>query len=107
MPFFVTALMIQRETGGNLAEIVDGLGRMIRERQAMNGKIRAVTAQTRWSANLLLLAPFAFAGAMTLLRPQYVAPLWETRAGNAIAIAALVMVSVGFTLCRRLGVVKV
>ncbi len=107
MPFFVTALTIQRETGGNLAEIIDGLARVIRDRHAMNGKIRSVTAQTRWSANLLLIAPFAFGGSMALLRPGYVAPLWETPVGNTIATAALVMVTVGYVLCRRLGVVQV
>ena len=107
MPFFVTALVIQRETGGNLAEIIDGLARVIRDRHMMYGKIQAVTAQTRWSANILLLAPFVFAGSMSLLRPSYVAPLWETPAGRAVVTAALVMVLVGYVICRRVGVVRV
>ena len=98
LPFFVTALVIQRETGGNLAEIIDGLARVIRERH---------TTQTRWSANILLLAPFVFTGAMTVLRPDYIAPLWETRPGNWIAGLATVMVLVGYVACRRVGTVRI
>ncbi len=107
MPFFVTALVIQRETGGNLAEIIDNLARVIRERHSMHGKIRAVTAQTRWSANLLVCAPFAFAGAMAVLRTDYVAPLWETPAGKTLSMVALGMVVLGWLVCRRVGVVEV
>ena len=107
IPFFVTALIIQRETGGNLAEVIDGLGKVIRDRLATQGKIRALTAQSRWSANILLGAPFVFAGAMSLFRRDYVAPLWETPAGNVIAVAAFCMAIVGWALCRRVGVVKV
>jgi tight adherence protein B len=107
IPFFVTALVIQRETGGNLAEIIDNLSRVLRERHAMNGKVRAVTAQTRWSANLLVCAPFAFTGAMALLRRDYIAPLWETPSGNKLCVIALVLVLLGWAVCRRVGVVRV
>ncbi len=107
MPFFVTALLIQRETGGNLAEIIDNLALVIRDRQVMHGKIKAVTAQTRWSANLLVLAPIAFGGAMTLMRPDYIAPLWETPAGRSMAGVAAVCVVLGWFVCRHVGIVKV
>ncbi len=107
LPFFVTALMIQRETGGNLAEIVDSLAAVIRERHGTEGKIKSLTAQTRWSANVLLLAPFAFVLMMKLMRPDYVAPLFETVPGRVIAGLATLMVLVGYALCRRLGVVRI
>lgn len=107
LPFFVTALMIQRETGGNLAEIVDSLAAVIRERHGTEGKIKSLTAQTRWSANVLLLAPFGFVLMMKIMRPDYVAPLFETIPGRFIAGMATLMVLVGYALCRRLGVVKI
>ncbi len=107
MPFFVTALVIQRETGGNLAEIIDNLGSVIRARHATQGKIRALTAQTRWSANILLCAPFVFVGLMSLFSPHYIEPLFTTRAGNVLCVVATLMVLVGYALCRRVGVVKV
>ena len=51
LPFFTTAIMIQRETGGNLAEVLDNLGKLIRDRFALYGKVRALTAIGRASAN--------------------------------------------------------
>lgn len=107
IPFFVTALVIQRETGGNLAEIIDNLSRVLRERHSMHGKVRAVTAQTRWSANLLVCAPFAFTGAMALMRRDYISPLWETPSGHKLSMIALVLVLLGWAVCRRVGVVRV
>lgn len=107
MPFFVTALIIQRETGGNLAEIIDGLAKVIRDRLATEGKIRVLTAQSRWSANILVMAPFVFLGAMSVFRRDYIAPLWETPAGNAIAVAAITLAIFGWVVCRRVGIVRV
>ncbi len=107
MPFFVTALLIQRETGGNLAEIVDNLGRVIRERHATHGKIRSLTAQTRWSANILALAPFGFLALMSWANPSYLEPLFETPTGHGMLALATAMVGVGFAACRRAGGVQV
>ena len=107
VPFLVTALLIQRETGGNLAEILDNLAHIIRERRATYGKISALTAQTRWSANILLVAPFAFLGVMSVFRPDYVEPLYATPVGNTMLIAAVVMTVVGYLVCRRVGMVRV
>jgi tight adherence protein B len=58
LPFFVTAITIQRETGGNLAEVLEKLGKLIRDRFALYGKVRALTAIGKASANLLALMPF-------------------------------------------------
>lgn len=107
VPFLATALLIQRETGGNLAEILDNLARIIRERRATYGKISALTAQTRWSANILFAAPVAFLAIMTFFNPDYVEPLYSSPAGNSMLMVAVVMTVVGYALCRRLGVVRV
>lgn len=107
IPFFVTALMIHRDTGGNLAEIMDGLAHVIRERHKMYGKIRAFVAQTKWSANILLVFPYAFVGFMALFRPDYVKPLFTTQPGHMILALATLLVLAGYALCRRVGVVRV
>lgn len=107
LPFLVTALLIQRETGGNLAEILDNLARIIRERRATYGKISALTAQTRWSANILLAAPLVFLGLMTVFRPDYIDPLYSTPTGQLMLMTATVMTVVGYAICRKVGVVRV
>lgn len=107
LPFFVTAVLIQRETGGNLAEILDNLGHMIRERLKMYGKIRALTAQTEMSAKILVVMPFVFVGLLSLVNRGYVAPLWETQAGHMLALIASVLVVIGYIACKRLAIVRV
>jgi len=105
--FFVTAVLIQRETGGNLAEILENLGHVIRERFKIYGKVRALTAQTRMSANILVAMPFVMVGLLSVVNKDYVKPLFETRPGHQLAMAALAMIAMGYYLCRRLGVVRV
>ena len=69
--FLVVAVMIQMQVGGNLAEVLNGLSRVIRERATMRAKIRALSAEGRFSAGLLSVLPFILIGAITLLRPTY------------------------------------
>jgi tight adherence protein B len=107
LPFFVTAVLIQRETGGNLAEILDNLGHMIRERLKMYGKIRALTAQTEMSAKILVVMPFVFVILLSFVNRGYVAPLWETQTGHMLAMIAGVLIVIGYIACRRLAIVKV
>jgi len=105
--FFVTAVLIQRETGGNLAEILENLANVIRERFKMYGKVRALTAQTRMSANILMAMPFVMVGLLSLVNPGYSKPLFETEQGHTLMIAAAAMLAIGYMLCRRLGVVRI
>ena len=69
--FLVVAVMIQMQVGGNLAEVLDSLSRVIRERAKMRAKIRALSAEGRFSAILLSVLPFLLMGAITLIRPDY------------------------------------
>jgi tight adherence protein B len=69
--FLVVAVMIQTQVGGNLAEILSGLSRVIRERAKMRAKIRALSAEGRFSAGLLSILPFALAGVINLLTPTF------------------------------------
>jgi len=71
--FLVVAVTIQVEVGGNLAEILGGLSRMIRERAKMRGKVRALSAEGRFSAILLTLLPFLLIGVINLVAPTFYA----------------------------------
>lgn len=106
LSFFSTAVLIQRETGGNLAEIMDRLGYVIRERHKFYGKVKAMTAQNRGAALILLFTPPAFLFLMNRVSPDFVDPLWSTPEGNLLGMVAAGMTFVGYTLARRLAVVK-
>ncbi|MGH6892695.1 MAG: type II secretion system F family protein [Dongiaceae bacterium] len=69
--FLVVAVMIQMQVGGNLAEVLAGLSRVIRERGKMRAKIRALSAEGRFSAVLLTILPFALIGVINFVRPEY------------------------------------
>lgn len=87
--FFVTALLIQKETGGNLAEILDGLSRVIRDRFRLYREIQVRTAQGRLTAGILIVLPIFLAIVLTALNPDYMKVLFEDSKGpQVIAIAA-------------------
>jgi tight adherence protein B len=69
--FLVVAVMIQSQVGGNLAEILNGLSRVIRERAKMRAKIRALSAEGRFSAGLLSILPFVLIGVINLVAPRF------------------------------------
>jgi tight adherence protein B len=92
--FFVTALLVQKETGGNLAEILDELARLIRDRFRIHREVRVKTAQGRLTAAILIGLPSAMLIAMEILNPKYVNVLftdpWGPRAlGGAAALQVL------------------
>jgi tight adherence protein B len=107
LPFFVTAISIQQETGSNLAEILENLSHVIRERFKVLGKVRALTSMGRASANILAIWPCVMVGAIYLSNPSYVAPLWETEAGGSIVITSIIMIVVGYFICRKMATIRV
>jgi tight adherence protein B len=107
LPFFATAIGIQHETGSNLAEVLENLAHVIRERFRLYGKVQALTALGRASASLLALWPFVMVGALFMVNPGYVAPLWETEQGRMIVAVSGGMVVVGYVACRRLATIRV
>ena len=86
--FFVTALLIQKETGGNLAEILDGLARVIRDRFRIYREVRVRTAQGRLTAGILIALPIFMGLVMSVLNPHYVGILFTDPVGPYILIAA-------------------
>jgi len=93
--FFVTALLIQKETGGNLAEILDGLARVIRDRFRIYREVQVRTAQGRLTAGILIALPIVMMLILSALNPHYIGILFTDPAGPYVLITAAVMQVVG------------
>jgi tight adherence protein B len=106
LPYFVTAVLIQRETGGNLAELLDKLGELVRERHKFYGKVRALTAQSRLSAVILALWLPVLVVGMALLRPEYIGVLFESSIGYTILGFAAALDLAGYLVARKLADVE-
>lgn len=95
MDFFVVGIVLQRETGGNLAELLEGLSATVRERIKLAGKVRVISSEGRLSGIVLGVLPFILAGLLTVLNPEYMNTLWKTEAGMKMVGASLVMMALG------------
>jgi tight adherence protein B len=105
--FFCTAVSIQRTTGGNLAEVLDRLSEVIRERYKLLSHARALSTQHRWSAILVGLSPVAFAVVFQLLQPDYFTAFFESSAAPTFLGLGLVFEAVGFFCVWRIAQIKV
>lgn len=101
--FFVISIALQRETGGNLAEILEGLATTIRARAMMKMKIKAITSEARMSAYIVGALPFFVVGALLSIQPQYLNPLFEDVRGNMALASAIGMFSFGMFLMFKMG----
>ena len=90
LKMFVTAVLIQRETGGNLAEVLQSLADLIRDRIAMRGHIETLVAEPKMSARFLALLPVAVALVLTVVSPQFLTPMLQSSGGRlSLGIAAV------------------
>ena len=105
--FFVMAILIQRETGGNLAEIIDKIAHVIRERFRIQGQLKVFTAQARMTGMILCLLPIALALAIGVLNPDYLKPLWFERAGRFLIALAVCMQIAGALVIRKIVRIKI
>lgn len=106
LPYFTTAVLIQRQTGGNLAELLDKLSHLLRERTQFHGKVRALTAQGRGAAAFLALwLPF-ITGVIWFLTPEYLMPLVENAWGHAVIALAVGFDVAGYLIARRIADVQ-
>jgi tight adherence protein B len=105
--FFVTAVLIQRETGGNLSEILDNLAHVVRERFKVLRQVRVHTAHGRFTAFVLLSLPPVLAAAMTMLNREHMDPLFHERMGTTMLLGALVMQTIGFFWIRKVIKIEV
>jgi tight adherence protein B len=100
---FVTAVLVQLEAGGNLAETLDNLSDVIRNRILFYGKVKALTAQAGASANILLVMPFACFMILRFSNPAFLDPMLTTPLGNHLLGAAAGLAIIGWVACRRVA----
>lgn len=103
----ITAIMIQRKTGGNLAEILENISETIRARLTIQGEIRTLTAQGKLSGIIVVLLPFAVALMIYLMSPDYMILLFTHPIGRALVITALISEMIGIYLIKRIIEIKV
>jgi len=100
--FFVTAVMLQRETGGNLAEILDNLSYVIRERFKIQRQVRVYTAQGRLTMALLMGMPPIIVTLMLVLNPGFIHPLFADPIGHTLLVAGITLQTVGYFVIRKI-----
>jgi tight adherence protein B len=102
LKFFVTAVMLQRETGGNLAEILDNLSYVIRERFKIQRQVRVYTAQGRLTMALLMGMPPIIVTIMLILNPGFIRPLFSDPIGHTLLVAGITLQTIGYFVIRKI-----
>lgn len=93
--FFVVAVLIQRESGGNLAEILTSIARLVRERQKLAGTVRVLSAEARLSAWILTLLPFGLGSVIVIINRAFISKLWTDPIGIRLSAAAMGLMVIG------------
>lgn len=107
LQYFVVALLIQRETGGNLAELLDNISAIVRSRIKLMGEIRTLSAEGKLSAWILSLLPFAAALMINLVNPGFMTVLWTDPVGLKMVYGALLMMAFGIWWMSRIIKIRV
>ena len=105
--FFGTALTIQKETGGNLSEVLDGLQKTIRERFRVLGQVKTLTAQGKLSGLIVGILPLGLCAFLYFANPDYMRPIFTAKAGQCLVGAALALQITGVLLIRKIVNIKV
>jgi tight adherence protein B len=105
--FFVTSVNIQRQTGGDLAEILDRIGHVIRERFKILGQVKALTAEGRLSGIVLIAMPIGLFLMMLYMKPDYINLLWTDPTGIKMSVGAIVLMLVGAIAIKKIVDIKV
>lgn len=105
--YFVIAVVIQRETGGNLAGLLTGIAVLIRDRFKLAGAVRVLSSEGRLSAWILGLLPFVLGAAVNFLNPKFMSVLWTDPAGIRMVAAALCLMLFGVFWMWRVVVIRI
>ena len=105
--FFVTAVLIQRETGGNLSEILDNLSHVVRERFKILRQVRVYTAHGRMTGYVLMALPGALAIALSFINPAHMEVLFEEHMGRLMILATIIMQGTGYVWIRQVVKIEV
>ncbi|MFP4394078.1 MAG: type II secretion system F family protein [Anaerolineales bacterium] len=107
MDLIVTAMSVQREVGGNLAEVLDSISETIRERVRIKGEIKSMTSQGRITGILVTGLPFAVTGFISLVNPDYVSLLIEDPCGWIMIAVSLIMIGLGYFAMNKIVSIEV
>jgi tight adherence protein B len=107
LKYFVIAVILQRKTGGNLAEIMESIARIIRERFKFNDKVRVLSAEGKLSAIILFCIPFVVVIALQFTNPKYIIPLTTEYAGKRMLIISAALMLLGIFAMKRIINIKV
>ena len=105
--YFTVSVLIQRDSGGNLTEVLANLSRLIRERLKLFSKVRVLSSEGRLSAWILGLMPFALAAVMYLVNPEFMAPLWTDPIGISIIKYMLILMAFGVLILGKIIKIRV
>ena len=105
--FFCSAVLLQRQTGGNLSEILNRLSHIIRERFRLKGQVKAVSAHGRLTATILTLLPIATLGGLMVTSPEYLQPMFDNPLGKKILMGGVVAQVLGNFFIRKIIKIKV
>ena len=105
--YFVVAVLIQRESGGNLAELLDSIAKIVRERLKLFGQVRTLSAEGKMSAYVLTGLPFCVALAVNLINPDFMSLLWTDPMGHKMVGASLFMMLMGILWMRSIVRIRV
>lgn len=105
--FFVVAVVVQRDSGGDLAGILTSIAALVRERQRLMGSVRVLSAEARISAWILSVLPFVLAGVISLINIKFIARLWTDPMGQRMAGVALALMVLGIWWMWRLVKIRV
>ncbi len=100
--FLIVVIAVQQQAGGNLAEALGNLSRMLRDRKKMQGKVKALSSEAKASAGIIGSLPFFVAGMVSLTSPDYLLPLFNTTLGNVWLGIGAIMLSTGIFIMNRM-----
>ena len=106
LQFLVSAILLQRETGGNLAELLDKTAAVLRSRIQLQQKVKVYTAQGRMTGAVLIALPFIAFVMLNLVRPGYTTPLFESETGQKMVYGTLISMALGAFFIRRIIRIK-
>lgn len=105
--YFAVAVIVQRDTGGNLAEVLDQIAALVRDRLRLRGEIRTLSAEGRLSAVILTALPFGVATVVQVVNPGFLSPLWSDPVGRQMVALSMAGMVVGVWWMRALIRIRV
>jgi tight adherence protein B len=100
--YFITAVLIQRDTGGNLADVLNRISAVMRSRASTEREIRVLAAEMDYSAKVLIFLPFIVAGILMIVNPSYLTVLFEHELGTIIIGVQLLLIAVGYAIIKHM-----